>query len=1712
MKLRRLLVHVALAAAFAQAHAQTARSIRDEYANVLGAAQTLTAYGPNLFGESVNLKDGVTSFSATDVAVRTNSGLPLALTRTLGINAADIDDYVNKVADGELFGNWKLDVPMIHGTFDERTGWVVSSATPNQRCSSGFSPPGVKSAFTNWNITYTPEQYWHGNEISIPGQGSYPLLALPADRTRPANGETYVGTTKGDWRVSCVPTLKNGPGEGFKVSLPDGTRYTFDWLSSRKVAALKDKQCKTAFYNDLNVVNWSYSYYEFDWSSGGSPYDVNAHWRLNRMDGGSLSGASRQVNFCREETVVNRREYFLQATKVEDRFGNTIVYDYDPAQPRRLRSITSSDGTSIAVSYGSNGKISAVSHGGRTWQYQYASADGAALSAVVQPDTSRWTFQYGDLYSLLHHDNQRILWADCEPAVPGQATAAVTIGHPSGAVGVFNFRSMMHGTDRVPGGCYQPDPDQSLFAALSDLVMVYKTASLTSKQVSGPGLAPQTWQYAYFPAWSWNATGYVDDCSFAAANCDSTVATEVTAPDGTVTRSTFGNDYWHNAGQLLKVETLSNGNVVQSVSNTYLASAAGQPFPDTAGVDPNARNNRLVTEKIRPLTASIVARDGDVFSRSVQSFDSYARPVRVVRSNSLGYQREEVSEYHDNPALWVMGQVRRQYVTSTDINATGNNGNVVVAETEFDARAMPWKTYAFGKLQQTLTYTPAGNVATATDGNGNTTELYDYARGIPRSVLFPPTPESPAGSSIAAEIDANGWIIATVDELGSRTCYSYDAMGRNTGVTYPSETQAGVCDASRWSPLSVTFEQVAADEYGLAAGHWRVRRSEGNLRVNTYLDAQWRPVLEETFDAANAGSTRTQTIRRFDALGRPEFVSFPQRGISSFLDAVPGTRTRFDALNRKSRVDVDSELSASVPLTTTLQYLNGLRLRVTDPRGLATTTSYLAWDEPQYGLPLYSSMPEGKIVQIERQPKFGWPLVLTQKSADGTLEQRRRYVYDGNAQLCKSIEPENGSTVVGYDGVGNVSWSAAGLRGGTFDDSGACSHAEAWSSGRRVQRTYDARNRLQTLSFADAQGDQSWSYTPDGLPARISAADASAGGGGAYSTSYSYNKRRLLTSEVLREANQSEWAVGYAYDGVGHLASHTYPTGLTISYAPNALGQPTQAGSYARNAQYYPNGALQQFTFGNGLVYSMAQNTRQMPGRISTSGVSDHIYSYDANGNVLSVSGFGPAGQAFWSMNYDGLDRLVAAESSGFGGNGQQRFSYDALDNLKSWKLGGVKDYADYRYDPATHRLTTIRDSAGAVVHSLGYDTQGNVTSKNGQSYVFDIGNRLRSVAGKESYRYDAFGRRLRTTGTDGRTTAWHYTQAGQLLFWSDWQAPGLSNQKTHENVFLGGRLVATIDHQWPSNAVLATKYQHTDALGSPVAATNEAGQVVDRNDFEPYGAVVGNAAYRGMGFTGHVMDGGTGLTYMQQRYYDPAIGRFLSVDPVPAMAGNGRHFNRYAYGFNNPYRYVDPDGRDGQQRDPMVDMTIRQTQDGVTETVLNGFVLDGRTPDEIGQVVVYGNGRVIDRSAPGGMAGRTRNPQWGNYSPKQAEFIGRKQAARDFQIVSYTARISLKTMEYIGGGKLLKDFAKLAALGKLGPMSGTYRKAAQASAFALTVHGIKEVRDEIRYVQNLGTPIEVPTDAEIDQIRAAEAAQFDALNTLDEVAGKVDTVFDILK
>jgi len=100
--------------------------------------------------------------------------------------------------------------------------------------------------------------------------------------------------------------------------------------------------------------------------------------------------------------------------------------------------------------------------------------------------------------------------------------------------------------------------------------------------------------------------------------------------------------------------------------------------------------------------------------------------------------------------------------------------------------------------------------------------------------------------------------------------------------------------------------------------------------------------------------------------------------------------------------------------------------------------------------------------------------------------------------------------------------------------------------------------------------------------------------------------------------------------------------------------------------------------------------------------------------------------------------------------------------------------------------------------------------------------------------------------------------------------------------------------------------YLHSDHLGSTSATSgaNTGTQV-----YFPFGGIRAGSVATDFGFTGQKLDASDGLMYYGARYYDAALGRFISADTIVPSAGNPQSLNRYAYGLNNPVKYTDPSG-----------------------------------------------------------------------------------------------------------------------------------------------------------------------------------------------------------
>jgi RHS repeat-associated protein len=285
-------------------------------------------------------------------------------------------------------------------------------------------------------------------------------------------------------------------------------------------------------------------------------------------------------------------------------------------------------------------------------------------------------------------------------------------------------------------------------------------------------------------------------------------------------------------------------------------------------------------------------------------------------------------------------------------------------------------------------------------------------------------------------------------------------------------------------------------------------------------------------------------------------------------------------------------------------------------------------------------------------------------------------------------------------------------------------------------------------------------------------------------------------------------------------------------------------------------------------------------------------------------------------MGYDDRDRLTSAANGPLWG-GSHTFAYDPIDNLRRTVNPTFGDWT-YVYNATTRRLDHIDPTAGgSAILTYGYDTRGRAASRalagTSQTFVVDLADRVTSVGPSvATYRYDGYGRRTSVTKAS-TTTVQVYSQAGQLMYQSSPASDGIfrsgfqssdtpypaSTGGNKRYIYLGRHLIA-------EDGTTGRSYIHTDGLGSPARTTNASGVPSGREDYKPYGW--GPTPQSKPGFTGHVTDAETGLSYMQARYYDPFAGRFLAVDPVDASAVS---FNRYWYANNSPYKNIDPDGRE---------------------------------------------------------------------------------------------------------------------------------------------------------------------------------------------------------
>ncbi len=301
-------------------------------------------------------------------------------------------------------------------------------------------------------------------------------------------------------------------------------------------------------------------------------------------------------------------------------------------------------------------------------------------------------------------------------------------------------------------------------------------------------------------------------------------------------------------------------------------------------------------------------------------------------------------------------------------------------------------------------------------------------------------------------------------------------------------------------------------------------------------------------------------------------------------------------------------------------------------------------------------------------------------------------------------------------------------------------------------------------------------------------------------------------------------------------------------------------------------------------------------------------YEYDANGNIIRRT----TGGKEIRYTYDDIDRLIREDNAAL--NKTYFYEYDDFGNIEKVTsynyttgnslTGGVT--RAYSYD-TNKRLTSVTEN-GVTQSISGYDALGNPSSYKGKMLTWTRGRMLAS-SGSDSYLYDMDG--VRQEKTVNGVTHIYYTdgtkiiaeKVGDKVFEYYYDAQGVIGFKYDGNVYYYKKnLLGDIDRIYDANKNLVAEYKY-DAWGNHRVYTSGGIDITENMSYNSSVAKLNPFRYRG-----YYYDTETGLYYLNSRYYDPSIGRFINADDISYIQPtdiNG--LNLFAYCGDNPVMYTDP-------------------------------------------------------------------------------------------------------------------------------------------------------------------------------------------------------------
>ena len=733
--------------------------------------------------------------------------------------------------------------------------------------------------------------------------------------------------------------------------------------------------------------------------------------------------------------------------------------------------------------------------------------------------------------------------------------------------------------------------------------------------------------------------------------------------------------------------------------------------------------------------------------------------------------------------------------TITDSLGLTRTRSYTLLQGTYKASSVTAPSQSCGESAAATAYDANGFVDTRTDFNGNVTDYTHNSRGLEesRTEAF----GTPLARTIATQWHTDFGLPTQIEEPGRKTTYSYDTNGnrltetvtdaateqsRTTTWTYTTEGLVDTVNGPR-----TDIPDITDYDYDASGNLIRITNALNHITEITSQDDHGNPLTivdpnnvttTLTYDERQRLKTRTvagvTTTFTYDGVGQLDKVTLPG---GAFLDYTYDGAHRLTDIedNYGNRIHYTLDTMGSRTKEEVFDpsdHLKRAQSQVFDSLGRIEQIKNAANQVvSQYGYDAQgnrTTQTDAGTFTTTSTPDALNRIKQVTDAADGITQ----YDYNALDQLVSVTDPKDLTTSYTLNALGDMTLQDSPDTGFTVHTYDAAGNRKTALDARGVQvnYTYDKLNRLTAVDYPATDEDVAYSYDGTNYTAgivngvgRLTGITDESG-----TTTILYDARGNVTQETRVIAGTSH-VTGYSYDSADRLTGISYPTGRSVSYERNSIGQvskvtmtvgPTTT-TVAESIAYMPFGGIKSYTLGNGIVVTRTHDQDYRLEEIKDQGtptIQDLKLYYDLRGNIESLEDLVTAARS-QTFGYDELSRLTSAE----GQYGLQGFTYDGVGNRLTQTTtppAGSASTDTYTYPGSSHRLSS--QSSGA---SFGYDDAGAITAKGSVTLSYNNAHRPNTITGSASIAnlFNSSGQRVKKTAS-GVTSVFHYDRFGHLL------------------------------------------------------------------------------------------------------------------------------------------------------------------------------------------------------------------------------------------------------------------------------------------------------------------------------------------------------------